>query len=282
VELDDPLISVEALRAGLTDGGPVTLLDVRWRLNGPPTRPDYERGHLPGAAFVDLETDLSGAPGEGGRHPLPDSSVFVSAMRRCGVRRDVPVVCYDEANGSSAAARCWWLLAFHGHRRASILDGGLAAWVAAGGELESGAADPPSGDFEPGDPAVEVIDAAEAARLARDGVLLDARAGERYRGEEEPIDPVAGHIPGARSAPTMDNVDEDGRFLPPERLREHFAEIGVTEGATIGVYCGSGVTAAHEVAALRRAGIDAALYPGSWSGWIVDPGRPVATGPAPG
>jgi thiosulfate/3-mercaptopyruvate sulfurtransferase len=204
-------------------------------------------------------------------------------MRRAGVRSGTPVVVYDSSD-ATAAARAWWLLRYFGHGQVGVLDGGYRAWVAAGGPVETGnGAERPAGDFTARPGHVPVLTAGEAALLARHGVLLDARAAERYRGEVEPADPVAGHIPGAVSAPASANVGPDGRFLAPERLRARYAELGVTGGGVaVGCYCGSGVTAAQEVLALAAAGIPAALYAGSWSEWITDPARPVETGAGPG
>ena len=276
------IISAPELASALAAGTPAdrrpVLLDVRWELGGPPGRPAYEAGHLPGAVFVDLETELAAEPGPGGRHPLPDVEVFGAAMRRAGVCHGRPVVTYDGGQGW-AAARAWWLLRWTGHPDVRVLDGGLAAWT---GELSTAEPEPAEGDFVPVPGALPMLDAAGAARVARSGVLLDARAAERYRGEVEPIDPVAGHIPGALSAPTTENVDERGRLHPPAELARRYAALGVTPGAEVGVYCGSGVSAAQEVLALSQAGIEAALYPGSWSEWVSDPSRPVATGQEPG
>lgn len=267
-----PLISARDL-AELA--GTVTLLDVRWRLGGPPGSAEFARGHLPGASYVDLDTELADPPGGGGRHPLPDPARFEAAMRRCGVRGDRTVVVYDAVSGTSAA-RCWWLLRYHGHPDVRVLDGGLDAWVAAGGALREGAAEAAPGDFTARPGAMPVLDADEAARVARDGRLVDARAPERYRGEAEPVDPVAGHVPGAVNVPTARTLDESGCFLRPDALRAVFDAVGAREGAEVGVYCGSGVTAAHGVLALEVLGVRAALYPASWSGWIADPSRPVA------
>ncbi|MDQ6857292.1 MAG: sulfurtransferase [Candidatus Dormibacteraeota bacterium] len=261
---------------------PPLLLDVRWSLGGPPGLQEYRAGHLPGARFIDLDHDLAGPPGRGrGRHPLPDTAVFEAAMRGAGVSDGSAVVVYD-AGGGLSAARAWWLLRHHGHRDVRLLDGGLAAWVADGHQLD--ADEPPTsrGDFTAGPGTTPLLDAAGAARLAREGVLLDARAGQRFRGENEPIDPVAGHIPGARSAPTTGNLWADGTFLAPDALRARFSELGASRDAAVGAYCGSGVTAAHEVLALALAGIPAALYAGSWSEWVSDRSRPVAVGADPG
>jgi len=271
----NPLVSVGRLAELLVSSEPVTLLDVRWSLDGPPGRDVHAAGHVPGAVFVDLDKELSAPAGDGGRHPLPDPERFAAAMRHAGVRRHVPVVVYDQRDGL-AAARAWWLLRHHGHDRVFLLDGGYDAWVAAGGSVSAADVTPPQGDFVAGPGSSAVLDAAAAAALASDGLLLDARSGERYRGESETVDPVAGHIPGAVSVPTVDNVDADGRFLGAEELRARFAALGVGDDVAVGVYCGSGVAAAHEVLALAVAGYDAALYPGSWSHWISDTQRPVA------
>ncbi|MEW2416693.1 sulfurtransferase [Streptomyces sp. NPDC046866] len=274
------IVSPAELAAELAGPRPPVLLDVRWQLGGPDLRSAYEAGHLPGAVYVDLDRELAGPPGAGGRHPLPDAEEFGAVMRRAGVSADVPVVVYDGGLGW-AAARAWWLLRWTGHPQVRVLDGGLAAWTAAGGAVTAEPAAPSEGDFKPTPGAVGLLDADGAAALARSGVLLDARAGERYRGEVEPIDPVGGHIPGAVSAPTTENVGADGRFLPGDALRARFAALGAGGDVAVGVYCGSGVSGAHEVLALEIAGIEAALYAGSWSEWSSDPNRPVATGPDP-
>jgi thiosulfate/3-mercaptopyruvate sulfurtransferase len=189
---------------------------------------------------------------------------------------------YDAAT-SMAAARAWWVLRYFGHRLVTVLDGGLSAWLAAGYPVQQGPAQPrPAGDFVPRAGQMPVLDALGSTSLARRGVLLDARAPERFAGRQEPIDPVAGHIPGARNLPTAGNVDGSGRFLDRARLRERFRSAGVGEDDALGAYCGSGVAAAHTVLALELAGLTAALYAGSWSEWITDPRRPVAAGPEPG
>jgi thiosulfate/3-mercaptopyruvate sulfurtransferase len=256
---------------------PPVLLDVRWHLTGPPGIDSYRRGHLPGAVFVDLDREVAGRPGRGGRHPLPEPSEFEAAMRRAGVSGDRLVVVYDDAD-STAAARLWWTLRYFGHERVRVLDGGFHAWKEAGLPVTDEAPDVKPGDFFAHRGRLPVLDAEGAAAIARTGALLDARAPERFRGENEPVDPVAGHIPGAKSAPTLGNVGVDGRFLPPSLLRERFAELGVTDAIEVGAYCGSGVTAAHEILALTLAGIPAALYVGSWSNWIVDSSNPISTG----
>ncbi|WP_267243731.1 sulfurtransferase [Streptomyces sp. PR69] len=274
----DPIISAAELAAELTGPRPPLLLDIRWQLGGPHGRGAYEQGHLPGAVFVDLDAELASPPGAGGRHPLPDLAAFGAAMRRAGLSAGTPVVVYDGGIGW-AAARAWWLLRWTGHEEVRVLDGGLPAWR---GPLSTEEPAPPPGDFTPVPGAMPLLDADGAAQHARSGLLLDARAGERYRGETEPIDPVAGHIPGAVSAPTTENAGPDGRFLPADALAERFRALGASEDAKeIGVYCGSGVSAAHEVLALEIAGFRGALYAGSWSEWVRDPSRGVATGPDP-
>jgi thiosulfate/3-mercaptopyruvate sulfurtransferase len=263
--------------------GPV-LLDARWRLGGPPGRDSYRTGHLPGAVFIDLDRDLSGPPGPAGRHPLPDPAVFQAAMRAAGVSRDRPVVVYDDGDGLPAA-RGWWMLRYHGHRDVRVLDGGYRAWLAAGLPVTTAAAAPAPGDFTARPGQMPVLDASAAGAMARGGLLFDARSADRYRGENEHVDPVAGHIPGAVSAPSAGNSNPDGTLKSATDLADRFASLGVGPGPAgagtapaVGAYCGSGVTAAHEVLALALAGIPAALYVGSWSDWITDPSRPVATG----
>jgi len=260
-------------------GGPLRLLDVRWRLDRPDGRPDYSAGHIPGARYVDLDTQLArhGEPPDG-RHPLPPVGQLQEDARGWGIDAGDTVVVYDDLKNLSAA-RAWWLLRYAGVDDVRLLDGGLSAWRAAGLPLEAGEPDasaPGSVTLVYG--ALPVLTIDEAAAFPGAGVLLDARAAERYRGEVEPIDPRAGHIPGAVSAPTTENVDADGRFLPPKQLRARFAALGVEPGAPVAAYCGSGVTAAHELVALALAGFDAALYPGSWSQWANHPERPVAVG----
>ena len=271
---DAVIVDVEQLRAALDGSEPPLLLDVRWALGQMDGHARYLDAHLPGAVFVDLDTELAGpASPQEGRHPLPDLAAFEAAARRWGVSGERPVVAYDAVGGTSAA-RVWWLLRWAGVREVRLLDGGLAAWTDAGLPLEAGSVTPEPGDVVLVPGALPTIDADQAA--AWDGSLLDARAAERYAGDVEPVDPRAGHIPGARSAPTTGNIDAAGTFLSDAALRERFASV---EGP-VAVYCGSGVTAAHEVAALASIGIEAALYPGSWSQWSNDPARPVETGKA--
>ncbi|MEU8213264.1 sulfurtransferase [Micromonospora sp. NPDC049044] len=280
----EPLVEVDRLAAELDQAEPPTLLDVRWRLVGPPGRDDYRAGHLPGAVYLDLDTALCGPPGADGRHPLPDPAALQAALRAAGVRAGHPVVVYDGGDGL-AAARAWWTLRWAGHRPVRLLHGGYPAWAAAGRPVRTDAPAPPPGDVvvRPGD--LPVLDAAQAAELAAadDAVLLDVRAAPRYRGEVEPIDPVAGHVPGAANLPAGEYVGPDGRFPTAEALRERFAAVGVTGARAVGAYCGSGVTAAQAVLALHLAGrTDAALYVGSWSNWVADPTRPIASGPTSG
>lgn len=277
-----PLMSVVELADALAGDAPPTLIDVRWRLGGPPGVAQFHAGHLPGAVYVDLDTELAAPAGAGGRHPLPTTADFEAAMRRAGVSRDRAVVVYDDAD-ATVAARAWWLLRYFGHDCVRVLDGGFRAWQAAGQPLSTEDVTVAPGDFTAVSGHMPALDAAGAAEVARAGVLLDARAPARYRGETEPVDPVAGHIPGALSAPTAENVTASGLFRSVADLRARFADLGVDAGsATVGVYCGSGVTAAHEVLALELTGFQAALYVGSWSEWISSGDRPVATGPQPG
>ncbi|MFF5171023.1 sulfurtransferase [Micromonospora sp. NPDC000089] len=278
---DELLVEPAALAGELRRADPPTLLDVRWRLAGPPGRDDYAAGHLPGAVFVDLDTALCGPPGPAGRHPLPDPGALQAALRAAGVRAGHPVVVYDGGDGMSAA-RAWWTLRWAGHRPVRLLAGGWPAWTAAGLPTSTEVPSPAPGDVTVRPGALPVLDAAAAARLAaaNEGVLLDVRAAPRYRGETEPVDPVAGHVPGAVNLPAPEYVAQ-GRFPAADELRERFAAAGVTDGP-VGAYCGSGVTAAQAVLALHLAGRpDAALYVGSWSEWVADPARPVATGEEP-
>jgi thiosulfate/3-mercaptopyruvate sulfurtransferase len=273
------LVSAAQLAELIGSGKPApTVLDVRWDLAAGPRRDLYVQGHIPTAEFVDLDRELAGPPGAGGRHPVPSPREFEAAMREKGVDDDRPVVVYDDS-GSNAAARAWWLLRYFSHPMVRVLDGGLAAWRETGLSLESGSqARHPRGEFTARPGGMPLLDASGATTLAQTGILLDARTPERFRGESEPIDPVAGHIPQARNRPSSLNVDPAGRFHGRARLRAELERIGVDDRVQIGAYCGSGVSAAQEVLALAVAGYDAALYPGSWSEWVTDPTRPVATG----
>ncbi|NIL78647.1 sulfurtransferase [Rhodococcus sp. B10] len=268
-------IDAHELKAQLASDDPPVLLDVRWALGDSEGREHYRDAHIPGAVFVDLDNELAshGEPSDG-RHPLPEISDLQNAARSWGIGSGSRVVAYDNT-GNLAAARAWWLLRWGGLTDVTLLDGGLTSWTAAGFETASGDEIPAPGDVELTPGHLPTLTADEIASYS--GTLLDARAPERYSGETEPIDPKAGHIPGAINAPTAANLDADGRFLSADALRERFD----SAGADVAVYCGSGVTAAHQIAALAIAGVDAALYPGSWSQWSNQPNRPVATGVSP-
>lgn len=269
-----------ALRDGeYADGGPVRVLDVRWRLDRPDGRADYREGHIPGALYVDLDTQLArhGEPGDG-RHPIPPVDELQQTAREWGIDPGDTVVVYDDLKNMSSA-RAWWLLRYAGVPDVRLLDGAYRAWTGAGYPVETGEGQAPtpgtvtlSYGHLPTIPLDGVLD------FAASGVLLDARAPERFRGEVEPIDPRAGHIPGAKNAPTPGNVGADGRFLTPGELRARFAALGVTDASPVGAYCGSGVTAAHEAVALTLAGFEPSVFPGSWSQWSNHPELPVATG----
>lgn len=258
---------------------PPLVIDVRWRLGGPPARPDYLQGHIPGAIFLDLD-QITGKPGPGGRHPLPDPAALQEVLREAGVDTGSRVVAYDDGD-SVAASRLWWTLRWAAHPDVVVLDGGFAAWTAAGRPVQAGEATAPAGDVVVVPHMMSVLDAEKAAELAADGVLIDARAAARYLGESEPVDAVAGHIPGAVNLPVAELSRDDGRLRKPAELRALFEQVGVGSGP-VGAYCGSGVSAAKMLLALDVAGYaDPALYVGSWSHWITDPQRPVATGPEP-
>ncbi|HEX4422020.1 MAG TPA: sulfurtransferase [Kofleriaceae bacterium] len=267
-----PLISVAELA---TARETVTILDVRYKLGGPPGPAEFAAGHVPGAVYVDLDTELAAPPGRGGRHPLPEPAAFTRAMQRLGVSADRPVVVYDDW-GARAAGRAWWLLRYFGHPSVRVLDGGWGAWRAAGHPVATGPAAAASlGTFAATPGGMPIV---EASGVPAIGVLIDARAPERFRGEVEPVDPVAGHIPGAVNVPTHANLDATGQFRAPAELAAEYARVGAVPGADVAVYCGSGVTAAHDVLALELAGVRAKLYPGSWSSWITDPARPTVRG----
>ena len=267
------LVDADWLRAHLHDPG-ISIVDCRWKLLEPGAgRELYEAGHVPGAGFLDVDSDLADPPGERGRHPLPDARRFERAARRAGIDADGRMVPYDEA-GEGGAARLWWLLRHFGHGDVAVLDGGMRAWRAAGGPLEQGPPPEREGHFEARPRGDDTIDAEELRDRLEDPrlALLDARAPERYAGEREPIDPVAGHIPGARNVPFAELAPE-GRFADPDRLRERLG------GGEIVAYCGSGVTACIVLLAAEVAGLSGGrLYPGSWSEWSGR-GLPVETGP---
>lgn len=273
------LITASELATLLASDATPRLLDVRWRLDRPEGRPEYLEGHLPGAVYVDLDHELSrrGEPSEG-RHPLPTREQLQESARRWGLKSGDAVVVYDDVQ-SVAAARLWWLL--RGVVDVRVLDGGLRAWTDAGLPLETGDVLPPRGTVElPVEPSYDVADINDAAAWPRRGVLLDVRAPERYRGDIEPLDPIAGHIPGAISLPTGVHLNS-GRFHEPAVIRASFASAGVTPGVPTAAYCGSGITAAHTALAGAIAGIDVVVFPGSWSQWSNTRGRPIATGPTP-
>jgi thiosulfate/3-mercaptopyruvate sulfurtransferase len=266
-----PIVSPEWLREHLRDPD-VRVIDFRWSLRGP-GREAYESGHIPGAVFVDLE-DVTGIEGDG-RHPLPTGMQLAGEMQKAGVDSDTRVVVYDDAGGS-IAARLWFLLRWYGHQTVAVLDGGIQAWSE---PLDTVVPSELPGDFGWREPdRSKVLDFEAVSRLT--GVpLLDARAGERYRGEREPVDPKAGHVPGAVSAPWMENLGPDGRFKSPADLRNHFAALGADKDDAV-VYCGSGVNACHDLLAMELAGLKARLYAGSWSDWS-NRDLPIATGKDP-
>jgi thiosulfate/3-mercaptopyruvate sulfurtransferase len=277
----EALVSAEQVAPHLGDPRWV-IADCRFRLEEPGFGAGaYAQAHVPGAVYADLNRDLSGPviAGRTGRHPLPEVASLARTLSAWGVDASVQVVAYDDSGGSMAA-RLWWLLRWLGHRAVAVLDGGWAAWVAAGLPIEQEVRPRAARRFQPHVRSELVADAdvVNAIRLDPQWRLLDARAAERFRGIRETIDPVAGHIPGAVSAPYAENLDAGGRFLPESELRRRYARLlaGVPADRCV-CYCGSGVTAAHDVLAIFRAGLgEARLYPGSWSEWILDPRRPVA------
>jgi thiosulfate/3-mercaptopyruvate sulfurtransferase len=277
------LISPEALLARLDDPA-LRLADVRWWLTDPGKgRRDYAEAHIPGAVFVDLDTDLV-APEGPGRHPLPDPVVFARRMEALGFDDGSEIVACDDAGGT-IAARLWWMLDDLGHARVSVLDGGIGAWAAAGGPLTAVVPSPAPGRLSLRDRWTRTIDRAELVERLGAVRLIDARAAERYRGDLEPVDAAPGHIPTARSLPTAGSLEPDGRFLPPHALRARFeaGHAGAADAETeVVTSCGSGVTACHSALAMRIAGLpDPILYPGSYSDWSRA-GLPVATGDEPG
>src|SRR5664279_4837108 len=272
-----PLIDVAHL-AQLMQRDEFTLLDVRWSLGDPGGHDAYLAGHLPGAVYVDLDSDLAGPPGLGGRHPLPTAEVFAEAMRRVGVTAQRQVVVYDGGSGLGAA-RLWWLLTDAGRRLVRVLDGGYAGWIAAGRPIEAGDVTPKRGTFMPDPGHRPVVDPEGVIQHLRDGgAVYDVRATDRYRGENETIDPIAGHIPGALSLPLSTLLGARG-FAPRGEL---VAKTGHLRAGDV-LSCGSGITAAAAMLAAEQVGIhDLVLFPGSFSSWIADPARPVATGPDAG
>jgi thiosulfate/3-mercaptopyruvate sulfurtransferase len=269
-----PIVSPEWLHEHLDDPN-LRIVDFRWYLLGGKGRDAYDRGHIPGAVFVDLEA-VTGKEG-GGRHPLPSGSQVEEEMQKAGISAATRVVAYDDAGGS-IASRLWFLLRWFGHEAQAVLDGGVGSW---GKLLTTEVPAVARGSFKSMEPDVSrILDFDDVRRLT--GVpLLDARAGERYRGEKEPIDPKAGHIPGALSAPWAENLGPDGRFKSPEELRDRFARLGVGGEKGAVVYCGSGVNATHDLLAMELAGLsNGRLYAGSWSDWSSRD-APIATGPNP-
>ncbi|WP_420109804.1 sulfurtransferase [Mycolicibacter arupensis] len=279
------LITAAELAELLRSGDQVTVLDVRWSLDEPDGHPAYLRGHLPGAVYVSLEDELSDhTVPDRGRHPLPTGRNLEAAARRWGVRRNAPVVVYDDWQ-RAASGRLWWLLTTSGVRDVRILDGGLPAWIRAGGELDTGDVWPEPGNVTllPEDlydglrPTLTADDAGDGARIG-ELALLDARGPDRFRGETEPLDAVAGHIPGAQNLQFTTLLAEDGTFLPDDEIAALLADRGIRADAPVGAYCGSGISATVIVAALAVLGRSAAMFPGSWSQWSSDASRPVARG----
>ncbi len=267
-----PLVEAGWLREHLHDPD-VRVIDFRWYLQGRNGRDEYLRGHVPGAVFVDLES-ITGKEGAG-RHPLPTAAQFEREMRRAGVGPGTSVVVYDDT-GVSVAARLWFLLGYFGHAAQAVLDGGLQAWDE---PLETGVPTVELAEFAAREPDTRRVVDFETVRNVSGIPVLDARAGERYRGETEPIDPKAGHIPGALSAPYANNLRSDGRFKSAQELRRRYEELGASGGAV--VYCGSGVNACHHLLAMEVAGIsNGRLYAGAWSDWSRRD-APVAVGPEP-
>ena len=269
-----PIVSPEWLHEHI-DEPDLRVIDFRWYLMGGKGRDAYERGHIPGAVFVDLEA-VTGREG-GGRHPLPTAAQFEKEMQKAGVGPHSKVIAYDDAGGS-IASRLWFLLRFFGHKSQAVLDGGLAAW---GVPLKTDEPRVARGDFHSSEPDRSGILDFEDVRKLTGVPLIDARAGERYRGEKEPVDPKAGHIPGALSSPWAENLGPDGRFKSPEELRKRFADLGIDDEKGAVAYCGSGVNATHDLLAMELAGIkNGRLYAGSWSDWSSRD-APVATGKDP-
>lgn len=275
MDANGPLVDGEWLARNLEDPR-VRVIDFRWYLDGRSGRAAYQAGHIPGAAFVDLDGEVTGHRPGAGRHPLPEREAFERAMQEAGVGRSSFVVVYDD-QGGTPAARLWWMLRYFGHDAAAVLDGGIRAWP---GALATGEESPPPGDFVAGAPRQEMkLDFEQVRRLEAPTVLIDARAAERYRGEVEPVDSRPGHIPGARNLDWNGNLGPDGRLKAPEELRRRFEAAGIGDGDQVVAYCGSGVSACHDILALEVAGLPGArLYPGSWSDWSSRPDAPSAAG----
>ncbi|MCA9617563.1 MAG: sulfurtransferase [Myxococcales bacterium] len=276
------LVSVDWLVNNHADPD-VIVVDCRWYLDGPEGRHVYEAGHIPDALFVDVDHELSGPVQEGrrgGRHPLPDMAAFAATLARLGVRPQSVVVAYDDRSGA-IAARLWWLLRYVGHPGGRILDGGIDAWIAEGHPLGTKPHIPDSAPLLTLSPRADmIVDAAGVAARGPATCLIDARTPDRYRGDDEPIDPRAGHIPGAINLPWTDNLGDNSHFAEEAVLEAHYQR-AMSCGEVI-AYCGSGVTACHDLLALALLGRDdARLYVGSWSDWCSDPERPVATGNDP-
>ena len=281
LRLPGPIVSVDWLQTHLHDPA-LRIADIRWSVAGPPGRERYDAGHLPGAVYLDADRELS-SPGEGpGRHPVPASAKLGAVLGARGIGDEHLVVAYDDAGGS-IAARLWWLFRHFGHdHQCAVLDGGIGAWTAAGLPLTTEEPGYSVATWTPGPARDDVVDThAVAGMLGGATLLLDARAGERYRGETEPIDPRAGHVPGAVSAPWSANLADDGSFLSPEALRARYEALGAADRPVV-AYCGSSLSATHDLLALELAGIDGArLYEGSWSHWSSDPSRPAVVGAEP-
>jgi thiosulfate/3-mercaptopyruvate sulfurtransferase len=279
---DQVLITATELADLIEAGDPLTILDVRWRLDEPDGQAAYLEGHLPGAVYVSLDEDLSDHTVTGrGRHPLPSGRSLEAAARRWGIQQDSLVVVYDDWN-RAGSARAWWVLTAAGLAKVRILDGGLGAWRSSGRELETGPAIPQGGNVTvPHDDLYAGARPTLTAEQAGAGAvtLLDARAPERYRGDVEPVDAVAGHIPGARNLPSGSVLAADGTFLGDYALAQQLSDRSIDGAGPLGAYCGSGVTAAIAIAALAAMGREVALYPGSWSEWSSDPSHAVARGP---
>lgn len=280
-----PLISASEL-AALLPGGEVLVVDCRFELSDPGKgERDHQAAHVPGAVYAHLDRDLSDHTRQGqGRHPLPDAARFAATLSRWGWRPGRRVVTYDAAGGALAAARLWWMLRLTGERAAQVLDGGWGAWLAAGLAQEAGTVTAAASAVEVQFDAAALVGYDELQRhlAARDICLLDARGPSRFRGDEEPLDRVGGHIPGARNRPFADNLDGNGRFKPADQLRREFtALLGPHAAGAVVHSCGSGVTACHNLLAMEYAGLTGSrVFAPSWSGWISDPARPVATGDA--